>query len=89
MEDELASLLVSLFHLRDPYKRGRFSLQIMLRENDSMEKVHEAYVSLKKGGYAFEICQVTESIVPEYLYQVGIDDVPRHRDDVSWDKDDF
>ena len=89
MEDELASLLVSLFHLRDPYKRGRFSLQIMLRENDSMEKVHEVYVSLKKDGYAFEICQVTESIVPEYLYQVGIDDVPRHREDVSWDKDDF
>lgn len=89
MEDELASLLVSLFHLRDPYKRGRFSLQIMLRENDSMEKVHETYISMKKDGYAFEICQVTESIVPEYLYQVGIDDVPRHRDDVSRDKDDF
>ena len=32
---------------------------------------------------------MTESIVPEYLYQVGIDDVPRHRDDVSRDKDDF
>lgn len=57
MENKLASLLVSLFHLCDPYKRGRFSLQIMRRENDSMEKVHEACVSLKKDGYAFEICQ--------------------------------
>lgn len=87
MEDRLAFLLVPLFHLRDPYKRRGFPLQIMRRESDSMEKVHEVYVSLKKGGYAFEIFQVTESIVPGYLYQVGINELPRHRDDVSLSPD--
>jgi len=47
-----------------------------------MEKVHDAYISLKKDGYAFEICLVTESIVSWYVYQVGINEVPQHKDDV-------
>jgi len=55
MEEEIASHMVPLFHFRDPHKTRQFSLHIVQYERTVSEGLHEAYVSLKKDGYAFKI----------------------------------
>ena len=55
IEEELAPHMVPLFHLRDPHKTRQFSLHLVRYGCIVSEGLHEAYVSLKKDGYAFKI----------------------------------
>ena len=55
LEDKVISHLTPLFHLRDPHKTRQFSLHIVHYNTTVSKGMHEAYTSLKKDGYAFEI----------------------------------
>ena len=55
MDDKIASHIVPLFHLHDPHKTRQFSLYLVRFECIVSKAMHEAYVSLKKDGYAFKI----------------------------------
>jgi len=55
MDDKIASHIVPLFHLHDPHKTRQFSLHLVRFECIVSKAMHEAYISLKKDGYAFKI----------------------------------
>jgi len=54
-EDKITSHIIPLFHLCDPHKTRQFSLHIVHLRRTVSKRMHEAYASLKKDGYAFKI----------------------------------
>jgi len=73
MEDKIASHIVPLFHLRDPHKTRQFSLHIVHHNTTVSKEMHEAYTSLKKDGYAFEIWYRKWSAQGSHIRLIGDD----------------